>query len=200
MGDTPEGVDLADKETTVDPPPMFVWQPGVEEWVLGAAREKGGAYVRGPVGDRLRPEPRWDGRRARRLGTRARRGSLRRSSRGLEQLLGACAPRRPRGPVRLVARRRSTRRDTAPGGERWYSLGAGDHRGGEPGGGCRREGRSLAAGRGAGEAGRPRLRPRVGSASPQREGAAAGRPRLLRSSRSSREGLTCRAAGVAYYG
>ena len=28
MGDTPEGVDLADEETRVDPPPMFTWRPG----------------------------------------------------------------------------------------------------------------------------------------------------------------------------
>ncbi len=41
MGDTPEGVDLADEETGVDPPPMFTWRPAVEEWVLGAAREEG---------------------------------------------------------------------------------------------------------------------------------------------------------------
>lgn len=36
MGDTPEGVDLANKETAVDPPPMFVWQPGVEELARGS--------------------------------------------------------------------------------------------------------------------------------------------------------------------
>ncbi|MBA3471756.1 MAG: NAD(P)H-binding protein, partial [Rubrobacter sp.] len=40
MGDTPEGVDLADEETRVDPPPMFTWRPAVEDWVLVAAREE----------------------------------------------------------------------------------------------------------------------------------------------------------------
>jgi nucleoside-diphosphate-sugar epimerase len=41
MGDTPKGVDLAEEETSVDPPPMFTWRPAVEEWVLGATREEG---------------------------------------------------------------------------------------------------------------------------------------------------------------
>lgn len=37
MGDTPEGVDLADEETPIDPVPMLAWRPAVEELVLGAA-------------------------------------------------------------------------------------------------------------------------------------------------------------------
>ncbi len=43
------GVDLADEETRVDPPPMFAWRPAVEDFVLGAAREEG-AHVRGAIG------------------------------------------------------------------------------------------------------------------------------------------------------
>jgi nucleoside-diphosphate-sugar epimerase len=39
MGGTPEGMELADENTRVNPPPMFAWRPAVEDWVLGAAQE-----------------------------------------------------------------------------------------------------------------------------------------------------------------
>jgi hypothetical protein len=34
---TPEGVDLADEETRVDPPPMYTWRSAVMDWLLGTA-------------------------------------------------------------------------------------------------------------------------------------------------------------------
>ena len=37
MGDTPEGADLANEETRVDPPPMYTWRSAVMDWLLGAA-------------------------------------------------------------------------------------------------------------------------------------------------------------------
>jgi nucleoside-diphosphate-sugar epimerase len=45
MGDTPEGVDLADEEAKVDPPPMFTWRPAVEDWVLDVAEEEVRTFV-----------------------------------------------------------------------------------------------------------------------------------------------------------
>ena len=34
-------MELADEETSVDPPPTLAWWPAVEEWVLRAAEEEG---------------------------------------------------------------------------------------------------------------------------------------------------------------
>ncbi len=39
MGDTSEGMELADENTRIDPLPMFAWRLAVEEWVLEAAQE-----------------------------------------------------------------------------------------------------------------------------------------------------------------
>ncbi|QIN80913.1 NAD-dependent epimerase/dehydratase family protein [Rubrobacter marinus] len=49
MGDTPEGVELADEETPIDPTPMLAWRPPVEREVLGARSRGVRAFVVRPA-------------------------------------------------------------------------------------------------------------------------------------------------------